>query len=80
MKKVFLKISQNSHENTCIEVFFNKNAALRIATLLKQRIQHCRFPMNFAKFLKTTFYRTLPGDCFFNLINMQQMLLNAKKH
>ena len=45
-KKVFLKISQNSQENTC----------LRPATLLKKR--HRCFLMNFAKFLRTPFYRT----------------------
>ena len=32
-KKVFLKISQNSQENTCGRVFFNKFEGLRPATL-----------------------------------------------
>ena len=34
--KVFLEIFQNSQENTCARVFFNKVAALRPATLLKR--------------------------------------------
>ena len=47
-KKVFLKISQNSPENTCARVyFFNKVVGLR----LKKRC----FPVNFAKFLRTHF-------------------------
>ena len=40
LKKVFLEISQNSQENTCARVFFNK-------------VPGC-------------FYRTPPGDCFWN--------------
>ena len=36
MQKVFLEISQNSQENTCIRVSFLKVAGLRTATLLKR--------------------------------------------
>ena len=50
-EKVFLVISQNSQENTCARVFLNK----RPATLLKKRLWHRRFPVNFAKFLRTPF-------------------------
>ena len=35
--------------------FFNKVAALRPATLLKKRLRHWCFPVNFVKFLKTPF-------------------------
>ena len=39
VKKVFLKISQNSQKNTCVRVsFFNKVAGLRLATLLKKKL------------------------------------------
>ena len=34
---------------------FNKVAGLRPATLLKQRLRHRCFPMNFVKFLRTPF-------------------------
>ena len=56
VEKMFLKISQNSQENTCARVsfmiklqacqrlFFNNVAGLRLATLLKQRPwQTCNF-------------------------------------
>ena len=56
MKKVFLKISQNSQENTCARVFFNKVSVLRPATLLKKKHWHRCFPMNFGKFLRTPFF------------------------
>ena len=41
-------------------LFFNKVAGLRPATLLKKRLWHRRFPVNFAKFLRVLFYRTPP--------------------
>ena len=59
---MFLKISQNSQENTCVGIsFFDKFADLRPATLLKERLQHRCFPVNFVKFLRAPFfYRTSP--------------------
>ena len=54
-KKVLLEILQNSQENTFAKVSFNKVAGLRPATLLKKRLLHRCFPMNFVKFLRTTF-------------------------
>ena len=55
VKKAFLEISQNSRENTCARVFFNKVAGLSPANLSKKRLWHGRFPVNFAKFLRTPF-------------------------
>ena len=46
--------------------YFLLNAELAtggLATLLKKRLYN--FPVSFAKILKTLFYRTPPGDCFF---------------
>ena len=44
--------------------FLNKVAGLRRATLLKKRLWHRCFPVNFAKFVATPFYRTPLDDCF----------------
>ena len=69
VKKGVLRITQNSQENTCAKVsfliklqasgqslFFNKVAGFRHATLLKKRLWHRRFPVNFATtpFLQNT--------------------------
>ena len=64
---MLLKISQNSQENTCARVsFFNKVAGLRSATLLKKRLWHKRFPVNFAKLLRAPFFNWTPlDDCFY---------------
>ena len=51
-KKMFLKILQNSQENTCARVSF----------LIKLQWHRC-FPVNFAKFLRT-FLQDTSGGCF----------------
>ena len=50
------------------EVLYKKKVFLKISqrpvTLLKKRLWHKCFPVNFAKFLRTPFHRTPPDDCF----------------
>ena len=60
---MFLEISQNSQENTCASLFFNKVAGIRAAGLLKKRLWHRCFPVNFEKFLGTPFFKE--HLCFF---------------
>ena len=43
-------------KHLCQSLFFNKVAGLRPATLLKKRLWHRCFPVNFAKFLRTPFF------------------------
>ena len=69
VKKVFLEISQNSQENTCVRVFFSNVPGLRPATLLKKKLWHRCFSVNFAKSLRPLFYRTPLDDCFWKVIN-----------
>ena len=52
-EKVFLEISQNSQENTCARVSIL--IKLQPATLLKYRLWHRCFPVDFGKFLRTPF-------------------------
>ena len=49
VKKLFLEILQNSEENTCarVSLFFNKDAGLMPATLLKKRLWHSFFPVSY---------------------------------
>ena len=55
---MFLEISQNSQQNTSARVcFLNKVVDLRPATLLKKRLWHRCFSVDFAKFLRTHFSR-----------------------
>ena len=58
VKKVFFEISQNLQENTCARVSFLTKWT---ATLLKKRLWHECFPVNFVKFLRTRFLHNISG-------------------
>ena len=60
MKKVFLKIPQNSQE-TPPQESLGQFQSLRPTILSKKRLWYRCFPLNFAKFLRTLFDRTPPG-------------------
>ena len=66
LEKVFLEISQNSHENTCARASFLIKLQAEPATLLKKKLWQRCFPVNFAEFLRTNFLQNTPGDCFCN--------------
>ena len=60
VKKVFLEISQNSQESTCASVSF----LIKLQALLKKKLWHRYFPVNFVKFLRTVFTQNTSGGCF----------------
>ena len=55
----------------CQSLFFNKVAGLGPPTLLKKRLLHRCFPVNFAKFLRIPFLRNTSG---------RRLLYRAHKH
>ena len=56
-KKVVLRsFAKFIGKQLCQSLFFNKVAGLRLATVLKKRLWHRCFPLNFAKFLRTPFF------------------------
>ena len=57
-KDVLRDFTKFTRKHLCHSVFFNKVAGLRHrpATLLKRRLWHRRFPVNFAQFVKNTFF------------------------
>ena len=48
-------------KHLCRSFFFNKVAGLRPASLLKKRLRHRCFPVNFGKFLRTPFLQNTSG-------------------
>ena len=48
-------------KDLCQSLFFNKVVGLSPATLLNKRLWHKCFPVNFAKFLRTTFLQNTSG-------------------
>ena len=66
VKKMFLKVSQNSQENICARDCFLIKSGLRPATLLKKSLWHRCFPADFMKFLRTPFFlKNTSGGRFF---------------
>ena len=65
VKKVFLKISQNSQENTCASVSF-----------LRKRVWHRWFPVNFAISLREPSLQNTFGGCF---CSAKHLIINQGK-
>ena len=65
-KGVLRNFAKSTGKHLCQNLFFNKVAGPRSATLLKKRLWHRCFPVNLAKFVRTPFlkntfpYRTAP--------------------
>ena len=54
MKKgALVNFTKFTGKQLCQSLYFNKVAALRVATLLKKKLWHSYFPVDFAKFLRT---------------------------
>ena len=56
-------------KNPCHNTFLNKVAGLRTATLLKKRLWHRCFPVNFVKFLRTPFLQNTSGRLLLQIEN-----------
>ena len=54
-KGVLRNFTEFTEKHQCQRLFFYKVAGLRAATILKKRLWHRCFPVNFAKFLRTPF-------------------------
>ena len=63
-KGVLRNLSKFTGKHLCQVLFYNKVACPEPATISKMRLWHRRFPMNFAKFLRTQFHRAPLNDCF----------------
>ena len=76
-KKGILKnFAKFTGKQMCQSVFFNKVSGLRSAFLLKKRLWHRCFHVNFAKFLRTPFLQNTCGGYF---CHSECLLLLCKK-
>ena len=74
---LLLKNSQYFQKNVCFRVsLFNKVAGLKACNLIKKRLQHRRFLINIAKFLRTPLWKTSMNGCFWRSI----LLINPITH
>ena len=58
-------IAKFTGKHLCRSLFFDRDAGLRTATLFNKRLWHRYFPVNFAIFLRTPFFRTPLVPAFF---------------
>ena len=64
-KGILKNFTKFTGKHLCWSLFFNIVAGLRPTILLKKRLQHRCFPVNFVKFSRTPFfYRTPPVAAF----------------
>ena len=68
-KGVLRNLAKFTGKHLCQSLFFNKVGDFRPATLLKKRLWHRCFPVNFAKFLRTTFLQNTSGRLFLSLVD-----------
>ena len=74
-KSVLRNLTKFTGKHLCQSLFFNK-----VTTLLKRRLWHRCFPVNFVKFLITSFSRTTSGGLllplvWFSLFKIYKVLL-----
>ena len=60
-KGVLKNFAKSTGKYLYLRLFSNKIASLRSATLLKKRLWHWCFPVNFAKFLRISFVQNTSG-------------------
>ena len=56
LRGVLKNFAKITGKRLCWSLFFNKVAGLRPTMLLKERLQHRLFPVNFTKFLRKPFF------------------------
>ena len=68
-KGVLRNFAKFTGKHLCQVLFSHKVTGPEPAALLKKRLWHRSFPMNFAKFPRTPFHRTPLNDCFSTMQN-----------
>ena len=65
---MFRNFAKFTGKQQCLSLLSNKVAGLRLATLLKKRLRHMFFPMNFMKFLRIPFLQNTPGRLLLSVL------------
>ena len=74
-KGAFKNLAKYTGKHLLQSLFFNEVTGFKPTTLLKKRLWHRCFPVNFSKFLKTPFLKNT-CFCFLNLPAVERSLLN----
>ena len=77
-KGVLRNFTKFTGKHLCQSLFFSKVAGLRPAALVKKRLWHRCFPVNFVKFLRTPFLQSTSGRLL--LYNFQTIFESSSKN
>ena len=58
-KAAFKNFAIFTGKDLCCSLFFNKNTGLQYCNFIKKRLQHRRFPVNIATFLRTSVLKNI---------------------
>ena len=67
-KGIHRNFTKFTGKHLCHSLFLNKVSGLRPATLLKKKLWHSYFPVNFMKFLRTPFLQNTSGRLLLELL------------
>ena len=70
-KSILKNFTKFIGKHLCQSLFFNKVAGLRVATVLKKRLWYRCFPVNFAKYLRISFFIEHLWCLLLHLVRMQ---------
>ena len=76
-KGVLRNFRKFTGKHLCQSLFFNNVAGMRPATLLKKRLWHRCFPMNFVTFLRTPFLQNTSGDRSVSQLSFENFWLSC---
>ena len=76
-RRVLRNFTKFTGKHQCQSLFFNKVIGLRRATLLKKRLCHKCFPVNFVKFLRTTFSQNTSGRLLLSIVFLKIAILKT---
>ena len=80
MKKCVLRnFTKFTGKHLCQSLFFNRFAGFRPANLLKKRLCHKCFPMNFVKIPRTPFLQNSSGQLLLNTLFTSVGLVSYKR-
>ena len=67
-KSAIKNLAKLTGKYLCWILFFNKVAGLWPATILKKKLRHRFFAVNFAKFLRTSFLYNTSNGCYYKTV------------
>ena len=74
-KGVLKNFAKFTGKHLCQSLFFNKVSGLRPGTLFKKILWHRCFPVNFAKFLRTSFLQNTCGRLLLKIVKVRHQII-----